>query len=522
VKNNRAHISNFNLPFGILFLVMSSFPLYSNAQSTFNKTLTIDSLIESIVSIKQIPSGNYVFAGVERNEFTNTNIGLVFYKTTTNGDLISNSIFQIDSLNLTYDLVSNVIQYDSSDGLYVTGNLRSLDNLEIDGYLYKVDTSLQTQYYTRVLLDSLDGFNSILDLRPNNFKLFGNTNSMGYGSSDYLLSRIDSFGNILSDTTYGGIEFEQSGNGIKTNDNQYVVSGLTFSEANQRIGWLVNAANAQFIAVDSNFNQLWNTVLYSDGVDLTPTIKDFGFFHYFAEHPVIAATYREDFVGLIGQLDLNNGNLLWLDTINIEEEFYAPRYMETIDSTSFVVFFDVESPTLPYSYAKIIKYDNLGEMVWQRSYYEGNHNDCYLNSMIVDDDGFLVFGGTIANNVTQSQDAWILKLRPDGCLDDTDCGITTGIIDLTPGLKTFGVLVFPNPSSDIAHVTIENTADYKNEMLELQIYDFTGKLIYSAELLLQGQLPIFNIDVSSFNSGTYIIQTCVQGKECGSCTLVVE
>jgi hypothetical protein len=510
------------MPIVILILVLTCAPFVSFSQNTFNKTFGFQNHSEEIASLIQLDSFYYFTGGSLEENSNNDSTKLVVLKSTKDGVILDSMNYQFDSISNGGNYNSNNIIPWGEDGFCLAGSFQNKYNNTQNGAIIKFSNFSSNPAMIKYILDSIEIFPSLF-FQSNSFYVTGMSNSFNSGSFDYYLMKSDTSGNVLIDTTYGGLQSEYIGNTVKVNSNHFAFCGRTFSDALPRVGLLSgNGANAQFIAVDSNFNELWNTVLYTDGVDITPMLKDYGFFYYTIEypvHPTILGLFREQ---LVGQIDLNNGNVLWLDTIKIEEKIIAQKFMETVDSTGFIVFTEVESPGIPYSYAKIIKYNNLGEIIWQRSYYEGNHNDCHLNTMIVDDDGYLVFGGTIANLETQSQDIWLLKLRPDGCLDDTDCGITTGLIDLTPGLNTFGVFVFPNPSNDIAHITIENTANYKNETLELQIYDFSGKLVYSSEQLLQGQIPLFNVDVSTFNSGTYIIQTCVQGKECGSCTLVVE
>jgi hypothetical protein len=492
-----------------------------SSQNTFNKTFSFQNHREEISSIINI-SGDYFFVGgsLEENS-SNDLVKMIIIKTNSDGELLDTLNYQFDTLSFGIGTnVHNLIFYDST--IYISSVLKFQNSTNLqDGALVKFKDFDVLPTYEIFTLDSGEVFMSLYSLH-NNFLIFGQTNTQGNGQADYYLLKSDTIGNLLADTTLGGMLFEQIGNAIKINDNHYVFCGLTSTFANVRQYFNVPAANAQFIAVDSNFNVLWDQVLYSSGVDIVPMIKDYGFFYSSVEHPILPPpSYRDDYVRLIGQLDVFTGSLLWRDTIKIEEEIIAKRFFETVDSNSFIVFCEVESPSLPYSYAKILKYSNQGELIWQRAYYEGNHNGCYLNTMIVDDEGYLVFGGSIANLETQSQDAWLLKLRPDGCLNDEDCGIISGLIDLTPQRNKFQMLVSPNPSSGLAQIIVENTVGFKGKDLLLQVFDVNSKLIYQETKNINGALPIINIDISTQPSGTYYIQAVVEGVSLGEGKLVL-
>jgi len=500
-------------------LQINLFSIY--AQTTFNKTFNFENNREEIASIIQ-HDNSYYFVGMSAAELGVNKTKLTILKTNVDGIFEDSLTFLVDTFSFAMGrnvgnllflddtlLISSVIQFENS-----------IDNQ--DGVIVKVKDFNSTPTYLRYEIDSADVFmtmfNSNQDLR-----IFGSTRSFGNGSSDYYLINTNTSGVLLKDTTFGGTDFEQIGNAIRINSNHYVFSGINFTDANPRQHFVVQAGNAQFIAIDSNYNVLWNTVLYSPGVDELPMVKDFGFFYSTIEYPILPPPrYRDDFVHLIGRIDVNTGSVIWMDTVRSQENIIQAGYIEVGDSNTFYIFSRVEVSDLPYSIVKITKYNGIGEVVWERLYYEGNHNGCYLNSMIIDEDGYLVFGGTIANLESQSQDFWMLKLRPDGCLDDTDCGLVSGIIDLTPPSNLFKIKVYPNPSANFTNIIIENTGLYKNELLEIIVTDMNGRIIQTEKQSLDGQIPMFHVDVSDLPSGAYIVQSKVKNKILGNSQFIVK
>lgn len=497
-------------------------PLFILGQVTFNKIFNVENHRVEVAEIVQKGNEYYFVGGAKNSLISNSPSKLFILKTNLGGDFIDSLLFQVDTSgfamgknvhNLLFKddtlLISSVIQFNNSSNIQ-------------DGLIVKVNDFNTSPSLVQYEMDSAEVFMSIF-LDNGKLQIFGQTNSFGNGRADYYAINSSTSGMVLKDTTFGGSDFEQIGNTIKVNSNHFILCGLTSTFANQRQYFIVQAANAQFIAIDSNYNVLWNTVLYSPGVDELPMIKDFGFFYSTIEYPILPPPrYRDDFVHLIGRIDVNTGSVIWMDTVRSQENIIQAGYMEVGDSNTFYIFSRVEVSDLPYSIAKITKYNGIGEVIWERLYYEGNHNGCYLNSMIIDEDGYLVFGGTIANLESQSQDFWMLKLRPDGCLDDTDCGLVSGIIDLTPPLLKSKINIFPNPSANFINILLENTGNFKNELLEIIITDLNGKIVWIESLKLLGQIPIFRIDVSNFSKGSYTLNCRVRGKIIGNSQFIVK
>ncbi|MFT4684329.1 MAG: hypothetical protein ACI83H_002815 [Glaciecola sp.] len=506
----------------IVSIIVLCSPVLSFGQNTFNKIFNFENHIEEVAGV--IQNGNeYFFVGGARPiGLANSKSKLAILKTNLNGDFEDSVTYQIDSFsyalgfnvdNLVFLndtlLISSVIQFENSSNIQ-------------DGAIVKFKDFNSNLSYSRYEMDSGEVFMSMFN-DNHQLQIFGQTNSFGNGNADYYIMSTTSSGMFLKDTTLGGLDFEQIGNAIQVHSNLFILCGLTSTYANQRQYFVGQAANAQYIAIDSNFNELWNTVMYSPGVDLVPIIKDYGFFYSTIEYPIEPPpAFQDDFKHLIGRINVNTGDILWIDTVIIQEKILHPGYMEVGDSNSFYIFCRIEVPNLPYNIAKIIKYDSSGTMIWERAYYDGNHNGCHLSTMIVDNDGFLVFGGTIANSESQSQDYWILKLRPDGCLDDADCGLISGIIDLTPPSNFFQIQTYPNPSTKIINIIIENTGLYKNELLEIVVTDMNGRIIHTKNQILEGQIPNFKINVSEFASGVYIVHSKVKDKLLGSSQFIVK
>jgi len=467
-----------------------------------------------------IHEGKYCFIGARLEETAvDNNFQFELFVSDSLGYLIDTVFFDFDSLRfgIQYN-TNNVVIYDD-DELWVAGMLRDDVSGLVNGILIRLLDNGPSPVIYEYPSDSSEVFNSLLNIGESLF-VIGQTSSFGNGSNDYLVNKIDSLGIVVKDSSYGGAEFEQIGNAI-VNDNQIILCGQTASYCDTHPIYGVAASNAHFICLDTNLNVVWEKVLYNDGTDFAPMIQEHGFFYYTLEIPS-SQGFRSDLRHVYGRLDLTNGNVLWMDTLELADEITFPGYIESVDSNGFVIMCKVDKQGYSFDLTQIIKFNSLGEKEWERIYYDSDFTNNELNSMQVDDQGYLVFGGGYYSTITNSSDVWALKLGPDGCLSNTDCGVLTGILDLTPPKDQFNLKAFPNPTQELVQVIVENTGSNLNESLELRIYDLNGKLLFESMQKLNGQIPLFQIDVSNFLTGMYLVEACINGVTCGSTELIVK
>jgi hypothetical protein len=503
----------------ILIILLMACPFLGKGQ-TFNTTLNYDGYGEVCTSVILDSTSYYFVGGCLEEDATDNNSLFELFKTNQSGLLIDSLLIDFDSLRYSGRYNSNKVVFDKKDNMWIAGVLRNDITALQRGIILKIQNfQITPQIYLSQLEDSFE-INSSLFLIGNNLYVVGSTSHGSNGSNDYLIQKLDTNIILKQDTNFGGLGRELIGNAIQFQD-KIVMSGVTNTNAAMHPYFATLAPNAQFLCIDTNFNLIWENTIVTTGADFAPIIQEHGFFYYTLEIPN-SFGFRYDLRHVYGQLDLNNGDILWMDTLELQDEIIFPGNMESIDSTSFVIMCKIEKAGYPFDLTQIIKFNSSGEKQWERIYYDGNVTNNELNSMQVDYQGFLVFGGGYYNTITNSSDVWALKLDPNGCLDNNDCGIVTGILDLTPPKDQFNLKIYPNPAQDFVQIIVENTGGYKNENLKLDIYDLNGKLVYNSSLLIHGQIPIFKADVSHLSTGTYFIQSCINGIECGTTPLVIK
>ena len=86
---------------------------------------------------------------------------------------------------------------------------------------------------------------SVLETDDYGFLITGQTTSYGAGSYDIWVVRTDSLGNVLWTKTFGGPNTDFPGEGIKTSDGNYLISGTLYSD------------DAWLFKLDDNGDTLW-------------------------------------------------------------------------------------------------------------------------------------------------------------------------------------------------------------------------------------------------------------------------
>ena len=125
--------------------------------------------------------------------------------------------------------IGNCIQVTKDDGCIVLGITNSLGNGASDVYLLELNSSgdtIWTQVYGGTENDEPI---SVKETEDQGYIIVGLTESFGAGSGDVWLIRTDSAGDTLWTQTYGGTEFDEAPSIQLTRDGGYILVGTTES-----------------------------------------------------------------------------------------------------------------------------------------------------------------------------------------------------------------------------------------------------------------------------------------------------
>jgi hypothetical protein len=297
------------------------------------------------------------------------------------------------------------IHISNSGEIYILGNTIAAGSSEADILILKTDASGNIiwnrnyggarEEYARKIIGSNDG----------NFLITGLTQSFGKGSDDAYLLKIDAFGNIIWQETYGGASFDGGMDVLETSDGNILM--LCFTDnfgAGDRDFWLLKL-NSRGIVI---WNKLYGGEQYEEPQALIQT-SDGNF--VLAGHSASFVDLNHDAYAV--KVD-QEGNIIWEKTYGSNGiHDGAEAAAANSNGGAYLVVrtnhhhstnnFDSEN-------ALIIKIDNNGKVISEK-HFGGSMNDRFQHILINKNESVLLSGFTISNTASSlgKSNPWLLK-----------------------------------------------------------------------------------------------------------------
>ncbi len=395
MKNSRRSLSII-LFFALssFFLLLESFGQFAKAQVPpieWQKSLG-GNRPDGVSSIQQTTDGGYIVAGssYSNDGDVSGNHGdedCWIVKLDSNGNLKWQ-----ESLGGTRDDGASFIQQTSDGGFIVAGESASNDD-DVSGnhgssdyWIVKLDSAGIIEWqnsfggsgvdYATSIQQTLDGgFIVAGSSESNDGNVSGNHLTYNYGDSvpsrDYWIVKLNSFGNIIWQKSFGGSSDDAANSIQQTIDGGYVICGSSWSWNDGDVSGSFGNGDYWVIKIDSLGNLLWQKVLGGSDIDIAWSVRQ---------------TNDEGFIvggvssSLDGEVTGNHG------------------------STDYW----------------IVKLTSSGNLMWEKS-FGGTLADPGLSVEQTTDGGFIVAGYSKSNdgNVSGNHggyDFWILKLNINGNL----------------------------------------------------------------------------------------------------------
>ncbi len=187
----------------------------------------------------------------------------------SNGNLQNRQTFGGSDTDVLSDVVEVTDGYvfvgsSSSSNTDMTG-LNKTNNKMMDAVIVKYDKNLENIIWKKSFGGTLDdNFRGILKLNNNEFLVVGDSKSSDMDMQDIAISsggyknaimiKYDNNGNILTKKIFGGNNSDSFNSIIKTTDNNYVLSGRTFSNDINLKNFNKGHSDAILVSYDSNLN----------------------------------------------------------------------------------------------------------------------------------------------------------------------------------------------------------------------------------------------------------------------------
>lgn len=358
--------------------------------------------------------------------------------------------------NSQYLVAKEIIEV--ADG-YLIQAVNQKVNFDVDVCLMKIDLSgnlVWRKFYGTGSGD--ENASAFLKTSDNRLLIAGHSNNRKYSDYDLFISYsylllLDTAGNVVRDSigTDPNIGIPQCV--IETQDGNFVYSG---SYAVLKDKWTAIFIKPYLAKVDSNFNLLWAKTYGDSSAEVA-------------------------FTGLYNAKELSDGSLVSVGAnYNIEIQPYFNQHHNGL----------------------IVKTDANGNQLWRREYRGVTRIGQQIETNILYDSEILTDGSIVAcgiatdPNDTFPQQAWLLRVDADGCMENNWCGYT-GIAEPDGILEQITVSVFPNPANTELTVALRGEAQSATAI----ITDVNGSILRNVEL----RTTLNTIDVYDFPSGLYFI-----------------
>ncbi len=287
---------------------------------------------------------------------------------------------------------------------------------------------------------------SIVETADGGYLFAGSTYSFGLGYIDLWLVKLDQSGNIVWEKTYYGSSYLGSAAAVQTvNGGGFIIAGYTAS---------TTASYLWVLRVDSTGSVVWQKAFGNGGHESGLSLVQAGngdFIVVGYTEPSTAGSRDALVVRLAG-----DGSVVW-------QKAYGGSGLETAYSIhnagndQYLVAGTTTSYGAGDQDAWVLKLNGQGNILWQKTY--GGVNRDYANSIAETLEGKYVIAGMYNSNGSNSGEALVLKLDPDGSIgscaivgQSTATAANTSFIGYSPNVQ------IQSSAADTADTTASRTS----------------------------------------------------------------
>ena len=252
---------------------------------------------------------------------------------------------------------------------------------------------------------------------------FALAGTLNITNEEFWLFKIDSSGNVLWEKTFGGANDEELYAMTLTNDGGYLLTGWTTSFGSQGQDlWMVKTYG--------NGTEQWNRRYGTPGNDC-----GFGIVQTADGGYALTGQTNNSYCWLV-KTD-SSGLMQWNRTLGSDQLVTRGQKLVQTDDLGYAICgFANASLNSNYDFY-FAKTNSSGNLQWSRTY--GWANAEFGRTIVKTNDGGYALAGYTESNSSGPQDAWFLKIDPDGdpqwahILGGTGTDITNSLIRTTDG-----------------------------------------------------------------------------------------
>jgi len=370
--------------------------IVSNGQKTFEKTFG-GNREDRAFSIQKTTDGGYIVAGVTKS-FGAGNYDAYVLKLNSDGSLAWQK-----TLGGNGDDVAYFIQQTTDDGYIAAGATTSFGAGGYDVYILKLDSNENLVWQKTFGGSGEDWASSIQQTTDGGYIVAGYTDSLGAGSRDVYVLKLNSDGSLAWQKTFGGSDYDYAWSVTQTTDGGYIVAGSTASFG---AGW----EDAYVLKLNPDGSLAWQKTFGGNGYDFADSVTQT------ADGGYIVAGLTNSFGdgyehAYIFKLN-SDGNLVWQKTFGETNGDIAYSIQQTTDGGYIVAGVTSSFGDNYNSDVYILKLNSDGSLEWQKT-FGGNGEDWAISIQQTKDGGYIVAGFTNSFGAGD-YDVYILKLDSNG------------------------------------------------------------------------------------------------------------
>lgn len=361
--------------------------------------------------------------------------------------------------NLTYggseDDKGYSIDETSDGGFIFAGSTTSYGAGSRDAWLVRIDSDGDELWSTTFGGSEQDYARSVQETSNGDIIFLGLSDSFGSGNRDFYLVRTDSSGVEIWSETFGGTENDKGYQVRETSDGGFILVGETESYgAGDYDLWLVKA--------DSTGSMLWSKTFGGGSDDFGKNVRETadGGFILLGESSSYGAG---DLDSWLIRTD-SDGSELWNKTYGGEGDEKGYSVRETADGGFIHLGYSNDEVGEFFDFWTV-RTDSDGGEIWSSS-FGGNQFDGGRSVLEISDGGYMLLGETESMGAG-GRDIWLIRLD-----QDVGVGGGNGVIPSQPG--TVLLQNYPNPFNPATVVAYSLDSEM---IISLKIYDLSGRLV---------------------------------------------
>jgi len=388
-------ISYLSIVFIIVFLFVSN-TVTAESELQWEKTYG-GANNEQGYSVQQTLDGGYIIAG-KINSSDSESFDVLLMKTDEHGIFLWEQTFG-DTFD---DDFAWFVQQTSDDGYIIVGHIQysSIDN-DTDIYIIKTDSSGELQWENTYGGKNFDFGGSIQQTSDGGYIIAGCTFSYSIGSGDVYLIKTDSNGNSQWVKSFGGNDYDTGRSVQQTTDGGYIITGYTSSYGSGNY-------DVYLIKIDSFGELQWEKTFGGNESDYGQFVKqtsDGGFI-------MTGYTYSYGAGSSDVYLIKTNvsGELQWEQTYGGAEIDQGYCVQQATDG-GYIIAGNTQSYGSGLTDVYLIKTCSDGYLEWEKT-FGGSNRDYGESIQQTSDNGYIVAGYTYSFGAGKS-DVYLIKLSDD-------------------------------------------------------------------------------------------------------------